>query len=63
MSACLIVAVVGHLHVVDRIGHQIAQCLVVGFCRELESLVGHAEPVVVACYEVDASLALYFLVE
>ena len=63
MTAAFVLSVINYLYIADRVGHQIAQCLIVGFCRELVSLFIHLEPVVVTGNEVDASLTLDLPVE
>ena len=63
MSAGLVLAIVDYLHVLHVIRHQIIHDLVIGLCRKAEGAVGHAEPVVEGTHDVDASLALDFLVQ
>ena len=63
MTAAFVLSVINYLYIADRVGYQIAQCLIVGFCRELVSLFIHLEPVVVTGKEVDASLTLDLPVE
>ena len=63
MTVTFVLSVINYLYIADRVGYQIAQCLIVGFGRELVSLIIHLEPVVVAGYEVDAPLTLDLPVE
>ena len=63
MTAGSVFSVIDHLDIVDRVGNQITQCLVVGFCRETIALVVDAETVVIACYEMDASRTLDLFIE
>ena len=63
MAFAFVGAVVDHLHVVDAVGTQIGEQLVVCFGREHIVAVVELEAVVHACDEVDGALALDFLVE
>ena len=63
MTAGSVFSVIDHLDIVDRVGNQITQCLVVGFCRETIALVVDAETVVLACYEMDALRTLDLFIE
>ena len=63
MSAASVVAVVYHLHVVDRIGYKIAKCLVICLRCKLEGALVEIEPVVESRNEVYGALTFYLLVQ
>ena len=63
MTARTVLAVIYHLHVVDGVGDEVAQSLVICLCREAIAQVVDAESVIVAGDEVDASRTLDLLVE
>ena len=63
MALAEVLAVVGQLHVLHVVGYELVQCLVVGLGCEAERAVQHIEAVVHGCHEVDAALALDFVVE
>ena len=63
MAATLLGGIVDNLHIAYRIGYQIAEQFVIGLSRELERPFHHLETMVVADDEMNASLALHFLIQ